>query len=153
MFLPHNNLSSVISIHHRCRFHLHDSDTLAIDSEHDPDIVAIDFEQVIVTVICFLVICFLPCLLTRYWFVSCQQHMCHRFCLLCIYGVLADWSLFRYYCIWHCLLTRNWFVQCQQHLYIGVILQYNSGSVAAFLNKTPFQYICFSLGYCVFTSF
>ena len=49
-------------------------------------------EQVIVPVICFLVICFLPCLLTRYWFVSCQQHMCHRFCLLCIYGVLADFE-------------------------------------------------------------
>ena len=54
MFLPHNNLSSVISIHHRCRFHLHDSDTLAIDSEHDPDIVAIDFEQVISPVLLYL---------------------------------------------------------------------------------------------------
>ena len=40
-------------------------------------------------------------------------------------------SLFRFYCIWHCLLTRHWFVQCQQHLYIGIILQYNSGSMAA----------------------
>ena len=35
----------------------------------------------------------------------------------------------------------------------GVILQYNSGSVAATLNKSPFQYVYFSLGYCVFTSF
>ena len=50
------------------------------------------FEQVIVPVICFMVICFLPCLLTRYWLVSCQQHMCHRFCLLCIYGVFADFE-------------------------------------------------------------
>ena len=47
---------------------------------------------VIALVICFLVICFLPCLLTRYWFVSCQQHMCHRFYLLCIYGVLDDFE-------------------------------------------------------------
>ena len=62
-------------------------------------------------------------------------------------------SLFWFYCIWHCLLTRHWFVQCQQHLYIGVILQYNSGSRAATLNKSPFQYVYFSLGYCVFTSF
>ena len=35
---------------------------------------------------------FLPRLLTRYWFVLCQQHMCHRFCVLCIYGVLADFE-------------------------------------------------------------
>ena len=41
---------------------------------------------------CFFVICFLPCFLTRYWFVSCVQHMCHRFCLLCIYGVLDDFE-------------------------------------------------------------
>ena len=40
-------------------------------------------------------------------------------------------SLFRFYCICHCLLTKNWFVQCQQHLYIGIILQYNSGSLSA----------------------
>ena len=40
-------------------------------------------------------------------------------------------SLFWFYYIWHCSLTRHWFVQCQQHLYIGVILQYNSGSVTA----------------------
>ena len=92
----------------------------------------LDFKQVIVPVICFLVIFFLPCLLTRNWFVSCQQHMCHRFCLLCIYGVLVDFgSLFRFYCIWHRLLTRHWFAQCQQHLYVGVILQYNFGSVTA----------------------
>ena len=40
-------------------------------------------------------------------------------------------SLLQFYCIWHCLLTRHWFVQYQQHLYIVVILQYNSGSMAA----------------------
>ena len=43
-------------------------------------------------------------------------------------------SFFRFNCIWHCLLTRHWFVWCQQHLYIGVILHYNSGSMAATLN-------------------
>ena len=32
---------------------------------------------------------------------------------------------------WFCLLTRHWFVQYQLHLHIGVILQYNSGSLAA----------------------
>ena len=42
---------------------------------------------------------------------------------------------------------------CQQHSYIGVILQYNSGSLVATLNKSTFQYVYFSLGYCVFTSF
>ena len=40
-------------------------------------------------------------------------------------------SWFQFYCIWHRLLTRYWFVQCQQDLYIGVNLQYNSGSMAA----------------------
>ena len=60
---------------------------------HGLDTLAVDFEQVIVpVVIFFLVVCFLPCLLTRYRFVSCQQHMCHRFCLLCIYGVLGDFK-------------------------------------------------------------
>ena len=47
----------------------------------------------IIVVICFLVICSLLYLLTRYWFVSCQQHMCQRFYLLCIYAVLADFEL------------------------------------------------------------
>ena len=61
--------------------------------------------------------------------------------------------LFRFYCISHYLLTKHWFAQCQKHLYIGVILQYNSGSMAATLNKSRFQYVHFSPGYCVFTSF
>ena len=70
--------------------------------------------------------CFLPYLLTRFWFVSCRQHICHRFCLLYIYGVLIGFEQVSvpFYCIWYCLLTRHWFVQCQQHFYIGVILQY-----------------------------
>ena len=38
-------------------------------------------------------------------------------------------------------------------VYIGVILQYNSGSMGAILNKSPFQYVYFSLGHCIFTSF
>ena len=63
---------------------------LVLSCLRNPIALAAYFEQVIVLVICFMVICFLPCLLTRYWFVSCQQHMCHRFRLLCIYGVLAD---------------------------------------------------------------
>ena len=62
-------------------------------------------------------------------------------------------SLFQFYCICHCLLARHWFVQCQEHLYIGVSLHYNSGSMAANLNKLLFQYVYLSLGYCVFTSF
>ena len=53
---------------------------------------AANFEQVIAPVTCFLVICFLPCLLTRCLFVSCQQHICHRFRLLCIYGVLTGFE-------------------------------------------------------------
>ena len=43
----------------------------------NPSALAADFKQVIVPVICFL-----PCLLTRYLFVSCD-----RFRLLLIYGV------------------------------------------------------------------
>ena len=102
MFLLHNDLSSVISIHHRCRFvcMIPDPEALAVDFEqviisvilftvlsanqimicstsaaHVPLVLscllnlgALDakFEQVIVLVIFFLVICFLPCLLTRY---------------------------------------------------------------------------------------
>ena len=40
-------------------------------------------------------------------------------------------SLFRFYYIWYFSLTRHWFIQCQQHLHIGVILQHNSGPMAA----------------------
>ena len=60
---------------------------LVLSCWHNPSALAADFEQVIVQVICLL-----PCLLTRYWFASCQQHMCHRSRLLCIYGVLADFE-------------------------------------------------------------
>ena len=119
----------------------------------NPSALAVYFEQVIIPVICFLVICFLPCLLTRYWFVSCQQYICHRLRLLCIYGVLTGFEQVPVFYIWHCLLTRHWFVQCQQHLYIGVILTYKSGSMAAEFEKVIVQHVYFSLGYCVFTSF
>ena len=142
MFLVHNNLSSVISIRFHDPYALAIDFIQVIISvilftvlfanqimiwftsaEHvplvlscllNPSALATVFKQVIAPVICFLVIRFLPCLLTRYWFVSCQQHLCHRFCLLCIYDVLADLnrSLFLFYCLWHCLLTRHWFVQC-----------------------------------------
>ena len=67
--------------------------TLLLSFLFNPRALAADFEQVIVLIICLLVICFLPCLLTRYWFVSCQQHMCYQFRLLCINGVLADFEL------------------------------------------------------------
>ena len=60
---------------------------LALSCLLNPNALAADFEQVIVPVICFL-----PRLLTRHKFVSCQQNMCHRFHLLCIYGVLADFE-------------------------------------------------------------
>ena len=65
---------------------------LMLSCLRNPIALAAYFEQVIVLVICFMVICFLPCLLTRCWFVSCQQHMCQRFHLLYIYGVLADFE-------------------------------------------------------------
>ena len=118
MFLLQNGLSSVISIHHQGRFVcmilMHRLLTLnrslfqlfclmcflpnqimicSTSAAHvllvlfcllNPSALAADFEQVIIPVIYFL-----PCLLTRYSFVSCQQHMCHRFCLLCIYNKLA----------------------------------------------------------------
>ena len=73
---------------------------------------AADVEQVVVLAICFLVISFLPCLLTRYWFVSCQQHMCHQFVFfsLRMCWMTLNRSLFRFYCIWHSLLTRHRFV-------------------------------------------
>ena len=93
-------------------FRLHDSDTLAVD-----------FEQVIVSVICFLVIFFLFCLLTRYWFVSCQQHAFVTGFVS--FAITVCWltlnrSLFRFYCIWYYLLNRNWFVQCQQTCTLGL---------------------------------
>ena len=44
---------------------------LVLSCLRNPIALAAYFEQVIVLVICFMVICFLPCLLTRYWFVSC----------------------------------------------------------------------------------
>ena len=45
MFLLHNDLSSVISIHHRCHFAL-----------HDPDALTVDIEQAIIPVILFTVL-------------------------------------------------------------------------------------------------
>ena len=53
----------------------------------NPSGLAADFQQLILPVICFL-----PCLLTRCWFVSCQQHMRHQFHLLYTYGKLADFE-------------------------------------------------------------
>ena len=98
-----------------------------------------------------------------YYLFSCFCLMVSCFISTCVTGFVSfpftvRWptlkrSLFRFHCIWHCLLTRHWFVQYQQHLYIAVILQYNSGSMAVTLNKSPFQYVYFSLGYCIFTLF
>ena len=52
-------------------------------------------------------------------------------------------SLFWFYCIWHCFLTRHWFVQCQQHFYIGVIMQYNSGSMNADFEQVTVSILLF----------
>ena len=73
----------------------------------NPSKLTADFKEVIVLVICFLVVCFLPCLLTRHWFVSCQQHICHRFCLLCIYGVLTDFEQVIVLVLLHLVLFIN----------------------------------------------
>ena len=43
---------------------------------------AADFKQVIIPDSYFL-----PCYLTRHWFLSCQQRMWHWFCVLCIFDV------------------------------------------------------------------
>ena len=59
-----------------------------------------------------------------------------------VFWLTLNRSLLQFYYIWHCLLTRHWFVQCQQHLYIGIILQYSSGSVAA-----DFEQLAVSLCY------
>ena len=69
--------------------------------------------------------------------------MYDRFRLLYIYRVLADFEqvIVPVLLYWHCVLTRHWIVQGQQRLYIGVILQYNSGSVAVDfeqVNKSKF---------------
>ena len=45
MFLLPNDLSTVISVHHRCHFNLYDLDALTVD-----------FEQVIISVILFTVL-------------------------------------------------------------------------------------------------
>ena len=99
MFLLHNDLPGVISIHHRCRCiilmhwlltlnsslfqlfclvccccanHIMTCSTTAthvpfvVSCLFNPNVLAAIFEQVITPVICFLVICFLSCLLTRY---------------------------------------------------------------------------------------
>ena len=129
---------------HWCFFRLRNPSVLAA---------AFEFEQDIVPIICFLVICFLSCLRKRYWFGLCQRHMCHRFCLLCIYGVLAalNRSLFRFYYIWQFFLTRHWFVQCQQHFNIGVILQYNSDSmVAEYEQVTISIHLLFTWVLCIY---
>ena len=99
----------------------------------NPRALAVDFEQVIVPVICFLVICFLPCLLTRYWLFYVSSRCVSSFVSFAfpVCSLNLNRSSFRFYYIWHCLLTRHWFGQCQQHLYIEIILQSNSGSMAA----------------------
>ena len=82
--------------------------------------------------------------------------MCHRFCLLCIYGVLGDFKQVIVPVLLYLALFVDQAFICSMStalVYIGVILQYNSDSMAAILNKSPFQYVYFSLGYCVFTSF
>ena len=53
--------------------------------------------------------------------------MCHQFRLLCIYGVLAN---FKQVIVPFSIVSSTDLFN-QQYLYIGVILQYNSGSMAA----------------------
>ena len=65
--------------------------------------------------------------------------MCHRFRLLWIYGVLTDFEQV----IIPVFLNLELFVNCQQHLYIGVILQYNSGSMAAVFEQVTVSIILF----------
>ena len=50
--------------------------------------------------------------------------MCHRFRLLCIYGVLADFErgIVPVLLSSELLLISHWFVQCQQYLYSAVIM-------------------------------
>ena len=65
--------------------------------------------------------------------------MCHRFRLLWIYGVLTDFEQV----IIPVFLNLELFVNCQQHLYIGVILQYNSGSMAAVFEQVTVSVLLF----------
>ena len=71
--------------------------------------------------------------------------MCYWFCLLCIYGVLADFEqvIVPVLLFLALLLIRHSFVQCEQHLYIGVILQYNSGSMAAVFEQVTLSILLF----------
>ena len=59
--------------------------------------------------------------------------MCHRFPLLCIYSVLGDFEQVIVPVLLYLSLLVNKTLICsiQHHLYIGIILQYNSGSMAA----------------------
>ena len=162
---------------------------------HDPGALAVDFEQVIISVIlltmffanqimivsrlqlmyywyylvclipghglltCYLkqvivlVICFLPCLLTRYWFIYVSSTCVTSFIAFAftVCGLNLNRSLFRFHCIWHHLLTRYWFVQYQQLLHNRVILQYNSGKMTAEFEQVTVLIHFFSLRYCVFT--
>ena len=145
MFLLHNDMSSVNSIHHQCCFvcmiPIHWLLTLnrslfqffftvlfanqimicSTSAAHvplvlscllNPSALTANFKQVIFPVFCFLAICVLPCLLTRYWFVSCQQDMCDRFRLLYIYGVLANFEQVTLPVLLYLALIVNWILIC-----------------------------------------
>ena len=119
---------------------------------HDPDELAVDFEQVIISVILLSV---LFANQTRICSTSAAHVSLVLYWLLNTSALAADFKqvIIPVFFIWHCLLTRHWFVKYQQNLYIGVILQYNSGSVAADFKQLIVLYAYFSLGYFVFTSF
>ena len=71
--------------------------------------------------------------------------MCHRFCHLCIYGVLVDFE--------QVIVSVLLYLAMSGALVHWGYLAVYSGSMAATLNVSPFKYVYFSLGYCVFTSF
>ena len=104
---------------------------------------AADFKQVIIPDSYFL-----PCYLTRHWFLSCQQRMWHWFCVLCIFDVFdakfqpfnISTSLFCFFIVpgTACELDIDLFnasstcaLELSNSCIITVQLQYNSCSMAA----------------------
>ena len=111
MFLLHNDLPSVISIHHRCHF-------VCMTSIHWLLLWTCHCSGYLFPVYLFsalfanqIRICFMPA--TRVTgFVS----FAFRVCWL----MLNRWLLYCTYCIWHYLLTRHWFVQCSSTCTLGL---------------------------------
>ena len=132
IFLLHNDLSSVVNIHHRCRF-------VCMTPIHWLFTLNRSFLRL-----------FVSCLVcwphTDFFHVSSTCVTGFVSFAFVVFWLTLNRSLFWFYCIWHCLLTRHWFVQCQQHLYIGVVLQYNFGSMAALWTSHRFNTFIFHFG-------